>query len=40
MLENQCQELANKLKEKDKEMERLKSQVEISFEKEKKQEIK
>ena len=36
MLGNQCQELANILKEEDKEMERLKSQVELSFEKEKK----
>lgn len=40
MLRNQCEELASKLKEKDKEMERLKCQVEHLLEKEKKQENK
>ena len=36
MLGNQCQELASKLKEKDKQMKKPKSQVEPFFEKEKK----
>lgn len=40
MLRNQCEELASKLKEKDKEMERLKCQVEHLLKKEKKQENK
>ena len=40
MLRNQCQELASKLKEKDKEMERLKSQIKHLLQKEKKEENK
>ncbi|PFX25154.1 hypothetical protein AWC38_SpisGene10224 [Stylophora pistillata] len=40
ILRNQCEELASKLKEKDKEMERLKYQVEHLLDKEKKQENK
>lgn len=36
MLRNQCEELARKMKEQDKEMERMKAQVENVLEKEKK----
>lgn len=40
MLRNQCEELARKMKEQDKEMERMKAQVENFLEKEKKWENK